>query len=63
MIRLSSFQVDGQVTGEKLSAYTATPEAIYGASHVAISLDHGLLRGHSPLKAALQKALVPGKSE
>ncbi|XP_004614585.2 leucine--tRNA ligase, mitochondrial [Sorex araneus] len=54
-------KVDGQVTGEKLSAYTATPEAIYGASHVAISPDHRLLHGHSPLKAALQKALVPGR--
>lgn len=56
-------QVDGQVTGEKLTAYTATPEAIYGASHVAITPSHRLLHGHSSLKEAFRKALVPGKGE
>uniref|UniRef100_A0A8C2Y467 leucine--tRNA ligase n=1 Tax=Capra hircus TaxID=9925 RepID=A0A8C2Y467_CAPHI len=40
-----TLKVDGQVTGEKLSAYTATPEAVYGASHVAISPSHRLLHG------------------
>uniref|UniRef100_A0A4W2GPU8 leucine--tRNA ligase n=1 Tax=Bos indicus x Bos taurus TaxID=30522 RepID=A0A4W2GPU8_BOBOX len=54
-------KVDGQVTGEKLSAYTATPEAVYGASHVAISPSHRLLHGHSPLKETFRKALVPGQ--
>uniref|UniRef100_A0A8B9X437 leucine--tRNA ligase n=1 Tax=Bos mutus grunniens TaxID=30521 RepID=A0A8B9X437_BOSMU len=54
-------KVDGQVTGEKLSAYTATPEAVYGASHVAISANHRLLHGHSPLKETFRKALVPGQ--
>lgn len=58
-----SRQVDGQDTGEKLTAYTATPEAIYGISHVAISPSHGLLHGCSSLKTALQKALVPGRGE
>ncbi|XP_057562078.1 leucine--tRNA ligase, mitochondrial isoform X2 [Hippopotamus amphibius kiboko] len=56
-----TLKVDGQVTGEKLSAYTATPEAIYGASHVAISPSHRLLHGCSSLKEAFRKALVPGK--
>uniref|UniRef100_A0A8C2Y400 leucine--tRNA ligase n=1 Tax=Capra hircus TaxID=9925 RepID=A0A8C2Y400_CAPHI len=42
-----TLKVDGQVTGEKLSAYTATPEAVYGASHVAISPSHRLLHGFS----------------
>lgn len=56
-------QVDGQVTGEKLTAYTATPEAIHGTSHVAITPSHRLLRGHSALKEAFQKALVPGRGE
>lgn len=60
---VSSCQVDGQDTGEKLTAYTATPEAIYGISHVAISPSHGLLHGCSSLKKALQKALVPGRGE
>ncbi|XP_073757160.1 leucine--tRNA ligase, mitochondrial isoform X2 [Callorhinus ursinus] len=56
-----TLKVDGQVTGEKLTAYTATPEAIYGTSHVAISPSHRLLHGHSSLKETFQKALVPGK--
>ncbi|KAI4563577.1 hypothetical protein MJG53_016151 [Ovis ammon polii x Ovis aries] len=56
-----TLKVDGQVTGEKLSAYTATPEAVYGASHVAISPSHRLLHGHSPLKETFRKALVPGQ--
>ncbi|XP_002713327.2 leucine--tRNA ligase, mitochondrial isoform X2 [Oryctolagus cuniculus] len=56
-----TLKVDGQATGEKLTAYTASPEAIYGASHVAISPSHRLLHGHSGLKEALQKALVPGR--
>ncbi|KAK2493004.1 hypothetical protein MC885_009367, partial [Smutsia gigantea] len=56
-----TLKVDGQVTGEKLTAYTATPEAIYGTSHVAISPSHRLLHGHSSLKEAFRKALAPGK--
>ncbi|XP_036871879.2 leucine--tRNA ligase, mitochondrial isoform X3 [Manis javanica] len=56
-----TLKVDGQVTGEKLTAYTATPEAIYGTSHVAICPSHRLLHGHSSLKEAFQKALAPGK--
>ncbi|XP_032153930.1 probable leucine--tRNA ligase, mitochondrial isoform X2 [Sapajus apella] len=54
-------KVHGQVTGEKMTAYTATPEAIYGTSHVAILPSHRLLHGHSSLKEALRTALVPGK--
>uniref|UniRef100_A0A673TNX6 leucine--tRNA ligase n=1 Tax=Suricata suricatta TaxID=37032 RepID=A0A673TNX6_SURSU len=56
-----TLKVDGQVTGEKLTAYTATPEAIYGTSHVAISPSHRLLHGHSCLKETFRKALVPGQ--
>uniref|UniRef100_A0A8C9KET5 leucine--tRNA ligase n=1 Tax=Panthera tigris altaica TaxID=74533 RepID=A0A8C9KET5_PANTA len=56
-----TLKVDGHVTGEKLTAYTATPEAIYGTSHVAISPSHRLLHGHSSLKETFQKALVPGQ--
>ncbi|XP_006741345.1 probable leucine--tRNA ligase, mitochondrial [Leptonychotes weddellii] len=58
-----TLKVDGQVTGEKLTAYTATPEAIYGTSHVAISPSHRLLHGHSSLKETFRKALVPGKDK
>ncbi|XP_044240731.2 leucine--tRNA ligase, mitochondrial isoform X2 [Ursus arctos] len=56
-----ALKVDGQVTGEKLTSYTATPEAIYGTSHVAISPSHRLLHGHSSLKETFWKALIPGK--
>uniref|UniRef100_A0A4X1TFU4 leucine--tRNA ligase n=1 Tax=Sus scrofa TaxID=9823 RepID=A0A4X1TFU4_PIG len=56
-----ALKVDGQVTEEELSAYTATPEAIYGTSHVAISPSHRLLHGCSSLKEVFQKALVPGR--
>ena len=59
----SPCQVDGQVTGEKLTAYTATPEAIYGMSHVAVTPSHRLLHGHSSLKEAFREALVTGKGE
>ncbi|XP_076433564.1 leucine--tRNA ligase, mitochondrial isoform X4 [Peromyscus maniculatus bairdii] len=58
-----TLKVDGQDTGEKLTAYTATPEAIYGISHVAISPNHRLLHGCSSLKKALQKAVVSGRGE
>ncbi|KAF6099682.1 leucyl-tRNA synthetase 2, mitochondrial [Phyllostomus discolor] len=54
-------KVDGQATGEKLTAYTATPEAVYGASHVAVTPSHRLLHGHSPLKGAFREALVAGR--
>ncbi|XP_007531499.1 leucine--tRNA ligase, mitochondrial [Erinaceus europaeus] len=56
-----TLQVDGRVTGERLSAYTATPEAVYGSSHVAVSPSHSLLHGNSSLKEAFRKALVPGR--
>uniref|UniRef100_A0A2K6RI63 leucine--tRNA ligase n=1 Tax=Rhinopithecus roxellana TaxID=61622 RepID=A0A2K6RI63_RHIRO len=56
-----TLKVHGQATGERLTAYTATPEAIYGTSHVAISPSHRLLHGHSSLKEALRMAVVPGK--
>lgn len=56
-----ALKMDGQDTGEKLTAYTATPEAIYGASHVAIAPSHSLLHGCSSLREALRGAQVPGK--
>uniref|UniRef100_A0A672TR00 leucine--tRNA ligase n=1 Tax=Strigops habroptila TaxID=2489341 RepID=A0A672TR00_STRHB len=54
-------KVNGKVTGEKLAAYTYTPEAIYGASHLYILPTHRLLHGNSSLKEVLQKELIPGK--
>ncbi|XP_064025896.1 leucine--tRNA ligase, mitochondrial [Pogoniulus pusillus] len=54
-------KVNGKVVGEKLAAYTYTPEAIYGASHVCITETHRLLHGSSSLKEVLQRDFIPGK--
>ncbi|XP_067417830.1 leucine--tRNA ligase, mitochondrial isoform X2 [Emydura macquarii macquarii] len=54
-------KVNGKETGEKLAAYTYTPEAIYGASHLYILRDHRLLHGNSSLKEVLQREFIPGK--
>ncbi|KAM4658450.1 leucine--tRNA ligase, mitochondrial isoform 2-T4 [Amazona ochrocephala] len=54
-------KVDGKVTGEKLAAYTYTPEAIYGASHLYILPTHSLLHGNSILKEVFQREFIPGK--
>ncbi|RMC05333.1 hypothetical protein DUI87_18522 [Hirundo rustica rustica] len=54
-------KVNGKVTEEKLAAYTYTPEAIYGASHLYILPTHRLLHGNSSLKEVIQKEFIPGK--
>ncbi|XP_065443177.1 leucine--tRNA ligase, mitochondrial isoform X2 [Chrysemys picta bellii] len=54
-------KVNGKETGEKLAAYTYTPEAIYGASHLHVLPDHRLLHGNSSLKEVLQSEFIPGK--
>ncbi|XP_038598209.1 probable leucine--tRNA ligase, mitochondrial [Tachyglossus aculeatus] len=56
-----TLKVNGKTTGEKLTAYAFTPEAIYGASHIAILPSHRLLHGNSVLKEIFQEAFVPGK--
>lgn len=56
-----TLKVDGQDTGEVLSAYTCSPEAVFGAAYVAILPSHRLLHGSSPLKTALLNALRPGR--
>jgi len=57
------FQVDGKITEEKLAAYTYTPEAIYGASHLYIVPTHRLLHGNSSLKEVFQREFIPGKGD
>lgn len=57
------FQVNGEVSGEKLAAYTYTPEAIYGASHLYILPSHRLLHGNSSLKEVFQREFIPGKGD
>uniref|UniRef100_A0A493SXD0 leucine--tRNA ligase n=1 Tax=Anas platyrhynchos platyrhynchos TaxID=8840 RepID=A0A493SXD0_ANAPP len=54
-------KVNGAVTEEKLAAYTYTPEAIYGASHLCILPTHRLLHGNSSLKEVFQKEFILGK--
>lgn len=54
-------KVNGKETGEKLAAYTYTPEAIYGASHLYVLPDHRLLHANSSLKEVLQSEFIPGK--
>uniref|UniRef100_A0A8C3LSV5 leucine--tRNA ligase n=1 Tax=Chrysolophus pictus TaxID=9089 RepID=A0A8C3LSV5_CHRPC len=54
-------KVNGEVSGEKLAAYTYTPEAIYGASHLYILPSHRLLHGNSSLKEVFQREFIPGE--
>ncbi|KAE8596996.1 hypothetical protein XENTR_v10016319 [Xenopus tropicalis] len=54
-------KIDGVETGETISAYSFKPEAVFGASYVAILPNHRLLHGASSLKEALQKAYTKGK--
>uniref|UniRef100_A0A803VHJ8 leucine--tRNA ligase n=1 Tax=Ficedula albicollis TaxID=59894 RepID=A0A803VHJ8_FICAL len=54
-------KVNGKAAEDKLAAYTYTPEAIYGASHLYILPTHRLLHGNSSLKEIFQRELIPGK--
>ncbi|XP_054848119.1 leucine--tRNA ligase, mitochondrial [Eublepharis macularius] len=56
-----SLKVNNKPTGETVAAYTSTPEAIYGASHLYILPSHWLLQGNNCLKEVLKKEFVPGK--
>ncbi|KAM9724515.1 leucine--tRNA ligase, mitochondrial [Menidia menidia] len=54
-------KVNGEETGETLSAYCSSPEAVYGAAYLAILPSHRLLHGSSFCRSALQKAFQPGR--
>ncbi|KAL4657414.1 putative leucine-tRNA ligase, mitochondrial [Arapaima gigas] len=54
-------KVNGEETGEKLAAYTPSPEAVFGAAFVSILPSHQLLWGSSPIRWALEEAFHPGK--
>ncbi|NWX85225.1 SYLM protein, partial [Nothoprocta pentlandii] len=56
-----ALKVNGKITGEKIAAYTYTPEAIYGASHLYILPAHRLLHGNSSLKEVFQREFIQGK--
>ncbi|XP_076827698.1 leucine--tRNA ligase, mitochondrial isoform X2 [Brachyhypopomus gauderio] len=53
-------KLEGRETGEVLSAYTSSPEAVFGAAFVSILPSHHLLHGSSPVGPALYGALRHG---
>uniref|UniRef100_A0A3B3BWU4 leucine--tRNA ligase n=1 Tax=Oryzias melastigma TaxID=30732 RepID=A0A3B3BWU4_ORYME len=53
-------KVNGKETGETLSAYGSSPEAVFGAAYVAILPSHRLLHGSSSVRLALLKGFQPG---
>ncbi|KAM6967529.1 leucine--tRNA ligase, mitochondrial [Aplochiton taeniatus] len=53
-------KVNGQETGEKLAAYTSSPEAVFGAAFLSILPSHRLLHGTSLVRSGLERALQPG---
>uniref|UniRef100_A0A3Q2EEF4 leucine--tRNA ligase n=1 Tax=Cyprinodon variegatus TaxID=28743 RepID=A0A3Q2EEF4_CYPVA len=58
-----TLKVDGKETGETLSAYSSSPEMVYGAAYLAILPSHRLLHGSSSVRSALQRAFQPGRGE
>uniref|UniRef100_A0AAX7UNG4 leucine--tRNA ligase n=1 Tax=Astatotilapia calliptera TaxID=8154 RepID=A0AAX7UNG4_ASTCA len=54
-------KVNGKETGETLSAYSSSPETVYGAAYLAILPSHRLLHGSSSVRSALQEAFQPGR--
>lgn len=57
------FQVNGEETGETLSAYSSSPETVFGAAYLAILPTHRLLRGNSSVRPVLENAFKPGRGE
>ncbi|XP_047455349.1 probable leucine--tRNA ligase, mitochondrial [Mugil cephalus] len=54
-------KVNGVETGDTLSAYSSSPETVFGAAYLAILPSHRLLHGSSAVRSVLQKALQPGR--
>nr|XP_046255612.1 probable leucine--tRNA ligase, mitochondrial [Scatophagus argus] len=54
-------KVNGQETGETLSAYSSSPETVFGAAYVAILPSHRLLHGSSSVRSVLEKTFLPGR--
>ncbi|XP_072250690.1 leucine--tRNA ligase, mitochondrial [Leuresthes tenuis] len=54
-------RVNGEETGETLSAYCSSPETVFGAAYLAILPSHRLLHGSSSVRSALEKAFQPGR--
>uniref|UniRef100_A0A8C4DWS5 leucine--tRNA ligase n=1 Tax=Dicentrarchus labrax TaxID=13489 RepID=A0A8C4DWS5_DICLA len=54
-------KVNGEETGETLSAYSSSPETVFGEAYLAILPSHRLLHGTSSVRSALEKAFQPGR--
>uniref|UniRef100_A0A8D3BQH8 leucine--tRNA ligase n=1 Tax=Scophthalmus maximus TaxID=52904 RepID=A0A8D3BQH8_SCOMX len=54
-------KVNGVETGETLSAYSSSPETVFGAAYLAILPSHRLVRGSSSVRPSLEKAFQPGR--
>uniref|UniRef100_A0A3Q1F7I8 leucine--tRNA ligase n=1 Tax=Acanthochromis polyacanthus TaxID=80966 RepID=A0A3Q1F7I8_9TELE len=54
-------KVNGEETGETLSAYCFSPETVFGAAYLSILPSHRLLHGSSSVRSALQKAFQLGR--
>ncbi|KAM9309008.1 leucine--tRNA ligase, mitochondrial isoform 2-T2 [Pholidichthys leucotaenia] len=60
-IKTTSYaKVNGEETGETLSAYSSSPETVFGAAYLAILPSHRLLHGNSSVRFVLQKSFKPG---
>lgn len=54
-------KVNGEDTGDTLSAYSSSPETVFGAAYLAILPSHRLLHGSSSVRSVLEKAFQPGR--
>uniref|UniRef100_A0A3Q3W5I7 leucine--tRNA ligase n=1 Tax=Mola mola TaxID=94237 RepID=A0A3Q3W5I7_MOLML len=54
-------KVNGEETGETLSAYSSSPEMVFGAAYLAILPTHRLLHGGSSVRSTLENAFKPGR--
>lgn len=54
-------KVNGEETGETLSAFCSSPEMVFGGAYLAILPSHRLLHGSSSVRSVLQKDFQPGK--
>lgn len=56
-------QVNGEETGETLSAYCSSPEAVFGAAFLAVLPSHRLLHGSSCARDTLHRSYQSGRGE
>lgn len=54
-------KVNGEETGETLSAYSSSPETVFGAAYLAILPSHRLLHGSSSVRSVLEKGFELGR--